>query len=205
MLTDKDSIKVDEKQQGEDLKEQFERTGEGGGCEVEISEFKKFEKWKNEENKKTRHSNKCSASNKQETHANVRSQEEYELIEELKTKLSQTKEEMEQKETINKMNIEQLKKQISEANREIAQLMKTTNNSNSNSNCISSHNHNHKTLPVQVTSERNINIVNSVAKHSNNTKHKNHKHKILFKQNFTKRTNSNNNNNDSNNSTLFCE
>ena len=233
MLTDKDSIKVDDNkpQQSEDLKEQFEKELQileqekeevaKLKCEyfslkhklnhdieefnkIKDSEFKKFEKWKNEENKKTRCNNSNSNSNNNKCTSSLRSQEENEIIEELKMKLSQTKEEIKQKENINKMNIEQLKKQISEANREIMQLMKITNSNNNNNNIS------HKTLPVQVTSERNINQLKSIIKHSNNhnnnnnIKPKNNKHKMLFKQNFTKRThsNNNNNNNDSNNSTL---
>ena len=231
MLTDKDSIKVDDnkQQQSDDLKEQFEKELQileqekeevaKLKCEyfslkhklnhdieefnkIKDSEFKKFEKWKNEENKRTRCNNNNNSNNK--WISSLRSQEEIEIIEELKMKLSQTKEEIKQKENINKMNIEQLKKQISEANKEIMQLMKITNNNNSNNN----NNISHKTLPVQVTSERNINQIKSITKHSNNNNHnikpKNNKHKMLFKQNFTKRTHSNNtnNNNDSNNSTL---
>ena len=235
MLTDKDSIKVDDNkpQQSEDLKEQFEKELQvleqekeevaKLKCEyfslkhklnhdieefnkIKDSEFKKFEKWKNEENKKTRCNNNNNSNSNNKWTLSLRSQEEIEIIEELKMKLSQTKEEIKQKENINRMNIEQLKKQISEANKEIMQLMKITNHNNNNNNSNSNNIISHKTLPVQLTSERNINQIKSITKHSNNNiKPKNNKHKMLFKQNFTKRTHSNNtntNNNDSNNSTL---
>ena len=117
-------------------------------------EFNNFEKWKQEEIKKLKKSNQ----NNNNTNSNSNSKKEKEIIEQLKNQLARTQDEIKKRENVNKVNIDKLKKQLTDANNQISQLIKINSTKRTNNNYYSNKDSFNQLQPLTTSNNSTSNL-----------------------------------------------